>query len=381
MPEGVRAVRCRWVFTIKRRPDGTIERYKARLVAKGYTQTYGVDCAETFSPVAKIKTVRVLFSIAANKDWPLHQFDVTNAFLHGELPKPVFMEPPPGFTDEFQSGEVCKLQKTFYGLKQAPRAWFGRFTKVMKKYGYKQSNSDHTLFIKKREGRITCLIIYVDDMIITGDDEEEMAELRTNLFSEFEMKDLGLLKYFLGIDVLRSKKGIFLNQRKYVHDLLAEDGMVDCKPADTPMIQNHGLQMRKEAKQADRGKYQRLVGKLIYLSHSRPDIAYAVGVVSKFMHAPQEEHSEAVLRIVRYLKGTAEHGLLFEKHGHLQIHGFIDADWAGNPNDRKSTAWYFTFVGGNLVTWRSKKQKVVALSSAEAEFRGIKSGLTELLWL
>ena len=247
--------------------------------------------------------MRVLFSIAANKDWPLHQFDVTNAFLHGELPKPVYMEPPPGFTEEFQDGEICQLKKTLYGLKQSPRAWFGRFTEVMKKYGYKQSISDHTLFLKKKDGNITCLIIYVDDMIITGDDTDEIAELKKNLFQEFEMKDLGLLKYFLGIEVLRSKKGIFINQRKYVLDLLAEIGMLDCKPADTPMVQNHGLQIKEGGKPTDRGRYQRLVGKLIYLSHTRPDIAYAVGVVSQFMHAPQEEHWEAVLRIIRYLKG------------------------------------------------------------------------------
>ena len=205
-------------------------------------------------------------------------------------------------------------------------------------------------------------------MIITGDDEEEISRLRQNLFKEFEMKDLGSLKYFLGIEVLRSKQGIFINQRKYVLDILAEIGMIDCKPADTPMVQNHGLQIREGAKRADRGRYQRLVGKLIYLSHTRPDLAYVVGVVSQFMHAPQEDHWEAVLRIVRYLKGTVGHGVLFKKHGHLEIHGYTDADWAGNPNDRKSTAGYFTFVGGNLVTWRSKKQKVVALSSAEAEF-------------
>ncbi|XP_047979369.1 uncharacterized mitochondrial protein AtMg00810-like [Salvia hispanica] len=191
-------------------------------------------------------------------------------------------------------------------------------------------------------------------MIITGDNVEEIAELRKNLFQEFEMKDLGLLKYFLGIEVLRSKKGIFINQRKYILDLLAEIGMLDCKPADTPMVQNHGLQIKEDGEPSDRGRYQRLVGKLIYLSYTRPDIAYA---------------------------GTAEHGLMFEKHGHMEIHGFTDADWAGNPNDRKSTTGYFAFVGGNLVTWRSKKHKVVALSSAEAEFRGIKSGLTEILWL
>ena len=380
-PEGSRLVGCRWVFTIKRRPDGSIERYKARLVAKGYTQTYGVDYAETFSPVAKMSTIRVLFSIAANKEWPLHQFDVTNAFLHGELTKPIYREAPPGFGGDFKGHEVCKLKKTLYGLKQSPRAWFGRFTEVMKKYGYRQSNSDHTLFHKKREGKITCLIIYVDDMILTGDDEEEIILLKKNLFTEFEMKDLGLLRYFLGIEVLRSKKGIFINQRKYVLDLLAETGMLDCKPVETPMMQNHSLQQIEGSKLTNQTRYQRLVGKLIYLSHTRPDIAYAAGIVSQFMHKPQTDHWEAVLRIVRYLKGTPGYGILFEKHGHMEILGFTDADWAENPNGRKSTAGYLTFVGGNLVTWRSKKQKVVALSSADEEFRGIKSGLTEILWL
>ena len=195
------------------------------------------------------------------------------------------MEPPPGFAKEFHDGEVCQLKKTLYGLKQSPRAWFGRFIEVMKKYKYKQSNSVHTLFFKKRNGKITCLIIYVDDMIITGDDEKEIVEPRKNLFNEFEMKDLGLLKYFLGIEVLRSKKGIFISQRKYILDLLVEVGTLDCKPINTLMIQNHGLQMKEEAKQTDRGRYQILVGKLIYLSNTRPDIAYAVGVVSQFMHA------------------------------------------------------------------------------------------------
>lgn len=189
LPEGKKPIGCRWVFTIKRRPDGTIERYKARLVAKRYTQIYGVDYSETFSPVAKMDIVRVLLSIAANKDWPLHQFDVTNAFLHGELKKEVYMEIPPGIFDEFGDGEVCRLKKTLYGLKQSPRAWFGIFTDAMKKFEYRQSNADHTLFTKKRGEKITCLLIYVDDMIITGDDLEEIEKLKKNLATEFEMKN------------------------------------------------------------------------------------------------------------------------------------------------------------------------------------------------
>ena len=212
----------------------------------------------------------------------------------------------------------------------------------MIKYGFKQSHSDHTLFLKKREDKVTCLIIYVDDMIITGDDVEEIEELKMNLFKEFEMKDLGALKYFLGIEVLRSERGIFLRQKKYVLDLLAETGLLDCKPAETPMVVNHGLRVTEGAKRTDREQYQRLVGKLIYLSHTRPGIAYAVGIVSQFMHQPQEDHMEAAIRIVRYLKGTAGHGVFLGKRENLEIDGFTDADWASNPVDRRSTGGYFT---------------------------------------
>uniref|UniRef100_A0A803KYB0 Reverse transcriptase Ty1/copia-type domain-containing protein n=1 Tax=Chenopodium quinoa TaxID=63459 RepID=A0A803KYB0_CHEQI len=232
-----------------------------------------------------------------------------------------------------------------------------------------QSNSDHTLFLKKEKEKITCLIIYVDDMIITGNDEEEIADLKGKLFQEFEMKDLGNLKYFLGIEVLRSKQGIFIHQRKYILDLLAETGMLGCKPAETPIVANHGLQILEGAKLTNKEQYQKIVGKLIYLAHTRPDIAYAVGVVSRFMHLPQVQHMTAVMRILRYLKGTSSTGIYFDKNDHLDLIAYTDADWAGGRDGRKSTSGYFTLVGGNLVTWRSKKQKVVALSSAEAEFR------------
>ncbi|BBN68699.1 ABC-2 type transporter family protein [Prunus dulcis] len=361
IPRGKKTIGCRWVFTVKHNADGSIERYKARLVAKGYTQTYGIDYEETFAPVAKLNTVRVLLSLAANLDWPLHQFDVKNAF--------------------YMANSQRRLRKALYGLKQSPRAWFGRFTMAMKNNGFKQCNSDHTLFLKHRKGKVTALIIYVDDMIITGNDKQEISQLQDYLATEFEMKDLGGLKYFLGIEVARSQQGIFLSQRKYVLDLLTDTGMLDCKPADTPIVQNHHLGEYPDQVLTNKERYQRLVGRLIYLSHTRPDIAYAVSVVSQFMHSPSEDHMNAVLQILRYLKSAPGKGLMFSKHGHLNIDGYSDADWAGNVTDRKSTSGYFTFVGGNLVTWRSKKQNVVALSSAEAEFRGMTKGICELLWL
>lgn len=251
----------------------------------------------------------------------------------------------------------------------------------MRKYGYSQSDSDHTLFYRKGHEKIAVLIIYVDDMIITGDDLDEIESLKKRLSKDFEMKDLGGLKYFLGIEVVRSKQGISLSQRKYVLDLLTETGMLDCKPVDTPVVQNLKLGEFPTQEPANKERYQRLVGKLIYLSHTRPDIAYAVSLVSQFMHAPSEQHMEAVFRILRYLKGAPGRGIFFKKNEHLRVEGYTDSDWAGDITDRKSTSGYFTFVGGNLVTWRSKKQKVVALSSAEAEFIGITKGLQELIWL
>ena len=236
--------------------------------------------------MAKIDTIRVLFSTTANKDWPLYQFDVKNAFLHGKIEEEVYIKPPTGFSDEYNQGEGCKLKKALYGLKQSPRACFGRFTTAMKRFGYKQSNLDHTLSLRKKGDQITCLVIYVDDMVIIGNNSKEIDKLKRPLFQEFEMKDLGKLKYFLGIEVLRSKRGIFINQRKYILDLLSEPGMMDCKPTETPMVTNHGLQIVVGAEMANQERYRRMVGKLIYLSHTRPDIAYAVGVVSKFMHRP-----------------------------------------------------------------------------------------------
>jgi len=211
LPAGKRTVGCKWVFTIKCNSDGSIERYKARLVAKGFTQTYGIDYSETFAPVAKLNTIRILLSLAANLDWPLHQLDIKNAFLNGDLEEEVYMDCPPGFEKKFGS-QVCKLKKSLYGLKQSPRAWFEKFTQFVKKQEYTQGQADHTLFTKSgQNGMITVLIVYVDDIILTGNDEIEMERLKRNLAADFEIKDLGPLKYFLGMEVARSNKGIVVS--------------------------------------------------------------------------------------------------------------------------------------------------------------------------
>ncbi|CAL2227458.1 unnamed protein product [Prunus armeniaca] len=292
------------MFTIKHNADGSIERYKARLVAKGYTQIYGVNFEETFAPVAKLNTVRVLLSLVANLDWPQHQFDIKNVFLHGELKEEVYMDIPLGYNTT-QSGTVFKLRKVLYGLKQSPRAWFGRFTMAMKNNGFRQSNSYHTLFLKHKKGKVTALIIYVNNMLISGNDKHEISQLQNYLATEFELKNLRGLKYFLGIEVARSQRGIFLSKRKYVLDLLTDTGMLDCKLVDTPIVQNHHLGEYLYQVPTNKERYQRLVERLIYLSYTRPDIAYAKSVVSQFMYSPSEDHMNAVIQILRYLKSTS----------------------------------------------------------------------------
>jgi hypothetical protein len=380
LPKGKKAVGCKWVFTVKQNPKGEVDRYKARLVAKGYSQTYGIDYDETFAPVAKMGTVRTLISCAVNFGWPLHQMDVKNAFLHGDLQEEVYMEIPPGFANNQTIGKVCKLKKSLYGLKQSPRAWFDRFRRAVCTMGYTQCNGDHTVFYKHRGTFITIMAVYVDDIVITGDDEEEIKCLKENLGRAFEVKDLGPLRYFLGIEFARSPKGIVISQRKYVLDLLAETGMLGCRPCSTPIDKNHQINA-ESGDSVDKETYQRLVGRLIYLCHTRPDISYAVSVVSRYMHDPRTGHMEAVYRILRYLKGTPGRGIWFRKNGHLNLEGYCDADWASSRDDRRSTSGYCVFVGGNLVSWRSKKQVVVARSTAEAEYRAMALGLCEMLWL
>nr|XP_019706570.1 uncharacterized protein LOC109505944 [Elaeis guineensis] len=286
----------------------------------------------------------------------------------------------PGFETRATIGKVCKLKHSLYGLKQSPRTWFNRFSRTVKGMGYKQSNADNTLLYRHLKGKKTILLVYVDDIVITGDDHHEIKQLKEKLKQAFKVKDLGPLRYFLGIEVGRSSKYIFLSQRKYVLDLLSETGILGCKPATTPINQNHRT-VTDGGAPVDRERYQRLVGRLIYLSYIRPDIAYAISVISQYMHDLRESHMERAFRVLRYLKRCPDRGLLFSQHNTFQVEGFTDADWAGSLDDRRSTFAYCTYVGGNLVTWRSKKQSVVARSSAEAEYRAMALGICELFWL
>ncbi|RVW95348.1 Retrovirus-related Pol polyprotein from transposon RE2 [Vitis vinifera] len=330
------------------------DRLKARLVAKGYTQVYGSDYGDTFSPVAKIASVRLLLSMAAMCSWPLYQLDIKNAFLHGDLAEEVYMEQPSGFVAQGESGLVCRLRRSLYGLKQSPRAWFSRFSSVVQEFGMLRSTADHSVFYHHNSlGQCIYLVVYVDDIVITGSDQDDSS-----------------IQFC-----------VVLSQRKYALDILEETGMLDCKPVDTPMDPNVKLVPGQGEPLGDPGRYRRLVGKLNYLTITRPDISFPVSVVSQFLQSPCDSHWDAVIRILRYIKSTPGQGVLYENRGHTQVVGYTDADWAGSPTDRRSTSGYCVFIGGNLISWKSKKQDVVARSSAEAEYRAMVLATCELIWL
>lgn len=379
LPAGKTVVGSRWVYKIKTKSDGSIERHKARLVAKGFTQQHGMDYEETFAPVAKLTTVRVLIALASTSQWCLSQMDVKNAFLNGDLKEEVYMTPPPGVAH--QPGEVCKLKKALYGLKQAPRAWFEKFATVIGSLGFRSSAHDSALFVRSTSAGRVLLLLYVDDMIITGNDVVGITQLKSYLASQFEMKDLGALRYFLGIEVASSPKGYLLCQSKYTADILQRAHLTDSRSADTPLELNARYTPSDGVPFSDPTLYRTIVGSLVYLTITRPDIAYVVHIVSQFIASPTTIHWAAVLRILRYLRGTISQSLLFSSTSSPELRAYSDSDWAGDITDRKSTTGYCIFLGDSLISWKSKKQSVVSRSSTEAEYRAMASTTTQIVWL
>ncbi|CAL1409432.1 unnamed protein product [Linum trigynum] len=372
----------RWVYNIKMLSDGTLERFKARVVAQGFKQEYGIDYEETFAPVVKMQTVRCVFAVAAMRGWPLIQLDVKNAFLHGDLKETIYMERPPGYS-KGDSSMVCKLVRSLYGLKQAPRAWFEKFHGTIVQEGFVQSQNDPSLFIRRTVDGIIVLLIYVDDMVITGSDAEGILELKASLHRSFNLKDLGDVEYFLGLQVQRSAHGLFVSQKKYIKDLLDTAQYSKCIPCSTPMEQN--LKLTRESgdllDNEEQSVYRSLVGSLIYLTHTRPDISYAVQVVSQYMGMARTMHMDAVHRLLRYLKQTQEVGMFFPADGEPVVEAFADADYAGCKDTRRSTSGWCIRVGRSFVSWRCRKQDRVSKSSTEAEYRSMSEVSSEMEWL
>jgi hypothetical protein len=275
--------------------------------------------------------------------------DVNNAFLHGDLHEEVYMTPPPGLC---RQGEkvVCQLHKSLYGLKQAPIIWFAKFSEAIKTAGFSQSHSDHSLFVQEKGSTLTIVLIYVDDIIITGNNDSAIQDIKLFLQKQFHIKDLGKLKYFLGLEVARSKAGIVISQRKYTLEIIDDVGFLGAKPVDFPMEQNLRLTNDQCEILNDASHYRRLVGRLIYLIITRPDIMYSVNILSQFMHAPRKPHWDAALRVIRYLKNNPGNDLLFSSSSSLQLRAYCDANWANCPMTRRSTSGYCVFLGDSLIS-------------------------------
>ena len=333
--------------------------------------------------MVKMVTVRCVISIAVNKCWPLYQLDVNNAFLYGDLDEEVYMIMPKGY-ESVGKNKVCKLNKSLYGLKQAPRQWNAKLITVLNEHGFVQSKFDYSLFTKNSGSVFMILLVYVDDIVITGNDESEIKKFKEFLNSKFLIKDLGELKYFLGIEVLKNDNGICMTQRKYCLELLHEYGMLAAKPVDIPFPENtvlNHIETSNDKYLKNFTSYQQLVGKLIYLTNTRPDISYVVHCLSQHMHNPLQSHMKAALRILRYLKGSPGSGLQIDRISDLKLRVYSDADWAKCPKTRKSVTGFCVFLGKNLISWKSKKQATLSKNSAEAEYRSMASATCETIWL
>jgi hypothetical protein len=381
-PIGCRPIGLKWVYKVKRDEHGAVVRHKARLVAKGFVQREGIDFEEVFAPVARMESVRLLLALAAIKDWRVHHLDVKSAFLNGELAEVIHVQQPPGFAVGGQEHKVLRLHKALYGLRQAPRAWNIKLDASLATLGFIKCVTEHALYTRRSGHGLLIVGVYVDDLIVTGSDQQAIVDFKIEMMKLFRMSDLGLLTYYLGLEVEQRKDAITLRQSSYARKLLERSGMGDCKPCQTPMEEKLRLSKQSTAPKVDATRYRSIVGGLRYLVHTRPDIAFAVGFVSRFMEDPKEDHLAAVKHLLRYVAGTTSYGLVYPRRSGkgLELTGFSDSDMAGDIDGRKSTTGVFFTLGSCPVSWQSQKQKIVALSTCEAEYIAAATASCQGVW-
>jgi len=405
--KSINVVGCKWVFVIKKKADGSLDKYKARLVARGFTQRYGYDYDETFSPVVKATTLRVLIGLAAAFNWQIVHWDAVTAFLNGKLQAEVYMKMPTGFE---QPGKICFLHKAIYGLKQAGREWYIFASKVLLSLGFRKLEEDHCLFLSTKPGKRVILALYVDDIVAASENPEALSWVQENIKQHFKITDQGDIKSVLNVDVLRTKAGISLGQPGYIQKILDRFQMENSKPAYTP-LPSGGIQHTDDPEycsEADKETFQQLVGSVNYLAcYTRPDIAYAVHALSRYVAKPTILALAAGKYLLRYLKTTQDYRISFPQLSsgrELTLQVYTDADFANQkatytPDEeytvrnkvvmpvnthnspRKSVTGMITLLNGTPISWLSKQQPIIATSTQMAEYIAAAEGGKEALWL
>ncbi|WRX09128.1 Integrase [Theobroma cacao] len=377
-PKDRQLIGVKWIFKRKLNPDGTLNRYKARLVVKGYSQILGIDFQETFAPVARLDTIRLLIALAAAFQWKLFHLDVKSAFLNGKLDEEIYVEQPPGFELCSGQGKVFKLHKALYGLKQAPCAWYNRINTYLLDQGFLKSPNKATLYVLKHYNEAPLILsLYVDDLLVTRGSEDAIRKFKQNMEKEFYMSDLGDMR----LEIKRIDRGIHVSQHKYVLEMLKKFQMNECKATASPLVVNEKLSSQSGYELENPSQYRSLIGCLLYPCATRPDVMFAVSYLSRFMQKSRSCHFVAAKRILRYLKGTTAFGLKFTHTKTVKLSGFSNSDWAGSLDDAKSTSGYVFTLGNGTFSWSSHKQDTVAQSSAEAEYVAATSAANHAIWV
>ncbi|GJT84192.1 retrovirus-related pol polyprotein from transposon TNT 1-94 [Tanacetum coccineum] len=380
-PDKVMVITLKWIYKVKLDELGGILKNKARLVARGYRQEEGIDFEESFAPVARLEAIRIFLAFAAHMNMVVYQMDVKTAFLNGNLREEVYVSQPDGFVDKDKPNHVYKLKKALYGLKQAPRAWYDMLSSFLISQDFSKGSVDPTLFIRRDGKELLLVQIYVDDIIFAASTPELCDLFSKIMCSKFKMSMMGKISFFLGLQISQSPRGIFINQSKYALESLKKYGFDSCDPVDTPMVEKSKLDEDKEGKAVDPSHYRGMIGTLLYLTASRPDLQFAICMCARYQARPTEKHLNAVKRIFRYLKGTVNRGLWYPKDSSIALTAFADADHAGCQDTRRSTSGSMQFLGDRLISWSSKRQKSVAISSTEAEYIALSGCCAQILWM
>ncbi|GJR43547.1 putative ribonuclease H-like domain-containing protein [Tanacetum coccineum] len=361
LPFGKKAIGTKWVFRNKRDERSIVVKNKARLVAQGHRQEEGIDYDEVFAPVARIEAIRLFLAFASYKGFLVYQMDVKSAFLYGTIEEEVYVHQPPGFVDPAHPNKVYKVVKALYGLHQAPRAWYETLSSFLLENGFRRGTIDKTLFIKKNKSDIMLVQVYVDDIIFGSTKKSMCTEFEEVMHKRFQMSSMGELTFFLGLQVKQQPDGIFISQDKYVADILKKFDFCSIKTATTPIESNKPLVKDEDGVEVDVHEYRSMIGSLMYLTASRPDIMFAVCACARFQVTPKASHLHAVKRIFRYLKHQPKLGLWYPRDSPFELEAFSDSDYAGASLDRKSTTGGCQFLGRRLISWQCKKQTIYIL--------------------